>query len=93
MKSRKSTQRCGGCPKPVLFPQNEQAFYLFAACQVHVRRSPMNPGIVYGLDYPAVKVTAEFMAITITPDLFQKIRIMQSEMLAIFEEANNGGQE
>lgn len=53
----------------------------------------MNPGIVYGLDYPAVKVTAEFMAITITPDLFQKIRIMQSEMLAIFEEANNGGQE
>lgn len=87
MKKRKSTQRCGVCPKPVLFPENLTIFDVFFSCFSQWRKDYLGNQFI---DYQSVKVTAEFMDIDMTPRMFEKFRVMEREYIKINSGGENG---
>ncbi len=40
-----------------------------------------------GLDYPAVRAAAEMLEITMTADLFARLRVLEGEVLRVSREA------
>lgn len=68
----------------LLHPDNVDAFRLFTQCQTQWRRSPS--GAITGLDYAGVKTAAELEGVSMTPALFEQIRVMEKTVLEVVNE-------
>jgi hypothetical protein len=56
---------------------------LFLACQTQWRFIPLGMGgaLPQGLDYPAVESAARMLGLSLTPDTFEDLRVMEAEAL------------
>lgn len=61
-----------------MFPENADAARLFLACGTQWRFAGMS-GHLLGLDYAGAQAAARFMALEHSPELFDKLRVMEAE--------------
>ena len=76
---------CADCPRPEVLEENDDAVALFHAVQTQVRRD--RHGVFCGFDYAGVQAAMTLMPLsTPPPELFEKLRVMEQEILDIMKE-------
>lgn len=86
MWKRKSKAECGNCLKPKLYPDMVDSYSLFVNSLTQIRASF---GGAIGFDYTGVKSAADMMGLKMTNEIFQDIRTMENEYLAITRELSD----
>ena len=72
----------GQPPQVEVYPDNHAAVQLFLACLTQWRRCAMT-GRIIGLDYPAVRIVAEWLAMTLTPDLLSRLQVLEHDTIRL----------
>ncbi|QDP47076.1 MAG: hypothetical protein Tp1111SUR522732_14 [Prokaryotic dsDNA virus sp.] len=88
MPIRRCKSHCAECPKPVLLPDNVDAYDLFFAC--YTQFVVDNFGVPQ-IAYSEVKVAADWLGIKVTEEVFAKFRVMERELKSI--RVHQNGQE
>lgn len=80
-KARKTESDCDACPRPELLPENVQAIELFSAVQTQWQRRERD--VLEGFNYAGVKAAADMLQMKEIKPTFEKLRIMEKEVLTI----------
>lgn len=64
-----------------VYPENLDAIHFFMRLQTQWTISPMGERI--GLHYPSVETAARVLGVSLTPDLFDKVQIMEMTALKV----------
>ena len=81
IEARRKAARSGEPDEIEIAPDAFDAVRLFFALASQWRVHPM-AGVRLGLDYPAIPVTATMMGLTMTPELFDDMAVMERAALA-----------
>jgi len=68
-----------------IHPDNVETVTLFAALSTQWRHAGLT-GVRIGLDYQAIEPTARMLGITLNPNIFSGLRVMEMEALAAMRE-------
>jgi len=82
---RKSNSPCVECPRPSIYEDNVEAFELFMDCQTQFNYHLSGP---IGLRFEAVEFAMKCQRIEPSPELFEKIKILELKALEILRNAN-----
>ncbi|MDY6980540.1 MAG: DUF1799 domain-containing protein [Pseudomonadota bacterium] len=81
--TRNASTDCEGCTRPELLDEVEPYARLYSYCDTQWRYSTHMPT---GMDYTAVKATAETLGIDWNSETLDMIRLMEKESLAVIHD-------